>query len=416
MPELNTKALEAAIEKFGNVEAKVNEIVEANTKTAEQIDDLKNEIANLATRPVQVVETKSDKQLIADADFAQLFKEYGSQSLEVKSQGFEEFVVKALNLTNQDEGKYAIAEILDRDILNRARDEVALIGEVGSRGMTRNTRRSVKTFFASLEDGFENVEGSSWPESKTPQAGEVRSHVFKRHGKYPVTDEAMVGTDINLWADLLEDIQTAENEYLERSILFGDGSDTSSKMSMRGILSSKRCDIKVGGEAWKPTYGDDARSLDHYMAILTGVDGKMGATDKDVVNFLIDLMAKVKPVYRRKGKFFMHDTTLQVLKKVRDANDRPIFADYQDGSIRIFGKPVVLSDFMPEMKKDAKFIIFGDLSQAIHVTNGDVSKTVLDEVSVDGQVILKKSQEYFEMVGKNDAIAIGVSSAEAPAS
>ncbi len=410
--ELNTQALEATITKFDSVETEVKQLTVAQQAQIDAIEELKNEVANMATKSAQTFEPKTAKSVLANADFADLFKQYGKETSEVKQRGFEEFAAKALNLTNPADGKMAIAEVLDRDILKRARDQVGLIGQVGSRGMTRNTRRTVTTGFATVQDGFENVAGSSWPDSATPKLGEIKSHVAKRQGKYPITDEAMVGADINLWADLLSEVQIAENEYLERSILFGDGSDTSTKRSMRGILSSKRLDItNNSGQSWKPTYGTGARNLDFYPAFPTGVSTGMAVDDDDKINWLIDLMRKVKPVYRANSKFYMHDDTMQELKKIRDAYQRPIFTDYQDGSLRVFGKEIVTSDFMPVLDgstPDISFIMFGQLDLAFNVTNGDVSKTILDEVTVDGQVILKKSQEYFEMAGANDAIVIGV--------
>ncbi|EDM66148.1 hypothetical protein PE36_00085 [Moritella sp. PE36] len=410
---MDTKALETAVEKFDAVETEVKQLTEVQQKQIDAIEELKNEIANFATRSTQHVETKTEKQILESADWATMFKEYGKLSGQEKTYGFEVFAEKILNLTTSAEGGNAVAEILDRSILKRARETTAIIGNVGSRGMTRNTRRTVTTSFTSVEDGFENVAGSSWPESDTPNTGEIRSHVFKRHGKYPITDEAMVGTDINLWSDLMYEIQIVENEYLEKSILFGDGSDTGSKRSMRGILSSNRLDItNTTGQSWKPTYGADSRDLDFYPAFATGVSTGLPVDDLDIVNWLIDLMYQIKIQYRSGAKMYMHETTLQRFKKVRDAYQRPIFMDsFQTNSITILGIPVVLSDFMPALNgtdTNVPFIMYGQLSEAINVTNGDVNKTILDEITVDGQTILKKSMEYFEMAGANDSIVMGV--------
>ena len=79
---------------------------------------------------------------------------------------------------------------------------------------------------------------------------------------------------------------------------------------------------------------------------------------------LIDLQAKVKQAFQANACWTMHPETFAAVKKLKDRNDRYLLQDDITGAFpyRLLGKPVHLSDNMPQMAASAKAILYGDYS------------------------------------------------------
>lgn len=102
--------------------------------------------------------------------------------------------------------------------------------------------------------------------------------------------------------------------------------------------------------------------------------GKVGATGQTATityDDLVDLEHSVDPAYRSGAgvAFMMHDSTLKVLRKIKDTEGRPIFVPgYEQGNPggapdRLLGRRIVISQEMPVMAADAKSVLFGDFSR-----------------------------------------------------
>jgi len=79
---------------------------------------------------------------------------------------------------------------------------------------------------------------------------------------------------------------------------------------------------------------------------------------------LIELQAKVKQAFQANACWTMHPETFAAVKKLKDRNDRYLLQDDITGAFpyRLLGKPVHLSDNMPQMAAGAKAILYGDYS------------------------------------------------------
>lgn len=325
---------------------------------------------------------------------------------------------KALNITNPDEGGRAIAEILSRDVIEYAREYSPVLSQVGRKpSMTRNFRELVLVSYPSVAEGIENVAGTSFAETTTQEYKEVKSKEFKVSAKPRITDEAMYGTDINVYADLIRLLGREIGIYLAAQVLFGNGTGKNA----RGILSSNRVDITdLTGESWKPTLPVDpanARGADFYPVVATGVSGSLGATDKAIVDFIIDLINTLPTQWLAGAKFHMNRKTKGVLEKVRDADDKPIFlSSYMDGGqLMLMGYPVVIDDTLPDLAADSTPIIFGNLSAAFAINDGDIDKMLIDPYTVDDCTVVKYSKEMFEIVQNSDAILVVAATTNGPA-
>lgn len=105
------------------------------------------------------------------------------------------------------------------------------------------------------------------------------------------------------------------------------------------------------------------------------------AADKITANELIELQAKVKQVYQANACWTMHPDTFTAIKELTDLNGRYLF-QYdmsQEFPYRLLGKPVHLSDNMPQIGSSAKAVLYGDYSGLAVNFRENVSVQVLRE-------------------------------------
>ena len=106
--------------------------------------------------------------------------------------------------------------------------------------------------------------------------------------------------------------------------------------------------------------------------LLTGLTvGYTGATTAAVAyDDLVETFHSVNPVYRQMpaASWMLNDDTLKVIRKVKDANGRPIWLPANSGSLTdgipdsILGKPYQVNQDMPSLGAGNTPIAFGDLS------------------------------------------------------
>lgn len=126
-----------------------------------------------------------------------------------------------------------------------------------------------------------------------------------------------------------------------------------------GRITNKHYTIGTGtGQPW----GLTARAS-------SGRVGTTGQTLTVIVDDLIELQHSVNRAYRRKGKWSMADSSLKVVRKIKDSSGRPIFTPGYEAGITqgapdlLLGQPIVINDDVPAMAANAKSILYGDHSQ-----------------------------------------------------
>lgn len=108
------------------------------------------------------------------------------------------------------------------------------------------------------------------------------------------------------------------------------------------------------------------------MITAAGV-GKVGTTGQAVIvtyDDLVDLQHSVDPAYRSPSAgFMMADSTVKVIRKIKDGQQRPIFVPgYEFGAPggvpdSILGSPLSINQSIAAMAANAKSIAFGDFSK-----------------------------------------------------
>lgn len=128
----------------------------------------------------------------------------------------------------------------------------------------------------------------------------------------------------------------------------------------------------------------------------TGKTGTTGQTTTVIYDDLIDLIHSVNSAYRARGaRFMLKDTSVAVIRKLKDTAGRPIWNPGDNESISggtpstICGYPYTVNDDMPTMAANAKSIAFGDFSQfVIRDVAGSVTMRRFDDsaFALNGQV------------------------------
>ncbi|WOD19833.1 phage major capsid protein [Paraburkholderia kirstenboschensis] len=106
--------------------------------------------------------------------------------------------------------------------------------------------------------------------------------------------------------------------------------------------------------------------------------GKVGATGQTltvVYDDLVDLEHSVDPAYRSQPGvgYMMHDSSVKVIRKIKDSQGRPIFVPgYEADAMvnggapdRLMGRPIYINQDMPVMAANAESIAFGQLSKYV---------------------------------------------------
>lgn len=436
LDEANAKADKSAAE-YASLKAKIEVEETRNSELADQFktqaklieeqkEEYKNQIADLELKINSAVVpgtkvTVAEVKKAAEKALGSIIKKAGLRQQSVASQfdaaSLKDYLVTnvkaALNLTESGEGLESIDNILSRQIIERARESYPVVGEVGMRNMPRDLREQVLKSFPSVQKGIENVAGTDIAETDVQRYVEVVNKIAKVNAKPRITDEAMLGSDLDLYGHLLRLLDDEIGRYIALQIWYGDGADK----NMRGILSSNRINAtNLTGESFKPTFGASARSADFFPVMGTGVADGLPVTDVAKVDFLIDITTEIPSKYLQTSKWYMNRRTLGVFRKVRDTDGYPIFANgYKGEPMSILGYPIVIDDDMPNIAANAPFLVFGDLKQAFYISPGDIDKMLLDPYTVDGCTVVKVDKEVFEMVGANDAIIVAMATTAGPA-
>jgi len=102
-----------------------------------------------------------------------------------------------------------------------------------------------------------------------------------------------------------------------------------------------------------------------------GKTGTTGQTTTVIYDDLVDLQHSVNRAYRQNARWMMADSSLKVIRKLKDGNDRPIFVPGYEVATpggepdMLLGKPITINDDMAAMAANAKSILFGDFSYYI---------------------------------------------------
>lgn len=104
-------------------------------------------------------------------------------------------------------------------------------------------------------------------------------------------------------------------------------------------------------------------------AAASGKVGTTGQTTSVIFDDLVDLVHSIDPAYRNDGAcFMMNDSSLKVVRKIKDTAGRPIFLPGYDGlggamGDQLLGYDICINQDIASMAANAKSILFGDFKR-----------------------------------------------------
>ena len=155
------------------------------------------------------------------------------------------------------------------------------------------------------------------------------------------------------------------------------------------------------------TIGDGGKMPTGILADKGGAD--IGVTTKALTyDDVIKLYFSVKSEYRKNGVWMMNDETALTLRTLKDADGNYVW-DHSTGTI--FGKKVVINEYMPAIAVGNKPIAFGDFSFYDIVERADASVRIIKETLpkvddvgyiayefLDGKLIRPEAIKVLQMV------------------
>jgi HK97 family phage major capsid protein len=108
-----------------------------------------------------------------------------------------------------------------------------------------------------------------------------------------------------------------------------------------------------------------AQPMGCVTAAALGKTGAVGQTTSILYDDLVDLQHSVDPEYRRNATFMFADSTLKVLKKMKDSQGRPLWLPgiATGEPDTILGQRYAINQDMPVMAANAKSVCYGDHSK-----------------------------------------------------
>ena len=152
--------------------------------------------------------------------------------------------------------------------------------------------------------------------------------------------------------------------------------------------------------------------------IFTENGGTVGVTaaanNAITVDEVISLVYALKSPYRRNAKFLMHDSTVAILRKLKDQNGAYLWQpSVQAGQPdKLLGYDLYTSPYVPTVAAGALAIAFGDFKNywigdragrtvqrlnELYATNGQIGYVATERV--DGKVILPEGIQLLKMKG-----------------
>lgn len=142
---------------------------------------------------------------------------------------------------------------------------------------------------------------------------------------------------------------------------------------------------------------------DEPRGLLSTESAEIGVTTSTLTyDDVIKLYFSVKPKYRKNGSWLMNDETAFALRTLKDADGNYLW-NANDNTI--LGKPVFISEFMPNAESGKKPILFGDFSYYWIIRRSGVSVRPLTEVFAKWHQVGYLAHEYLDgLLSNKEAI------------
>lgn len=335
--EKNDKRLEAVEQEKGKLAGEVETL---NGKLSE-LDELKSA---LEEELKQVKRPAGGPQSKAASEHKTAFIGFMRKG---KDDGLRELERKALQVSVDEDGGYAVPEELDRTILNLLKDEVVMRQEATTITVGgANYKKLVN--LGGTASGWVG-ETDARPETDASKLGQIEPFMGEIYGNPQATQTMLDDAFFNVedWINSELAIEFAEQE----EIAFTSGNGTKKP---KGFL------------AYASTLDPDkTRAFGTLQHILSGAAAGVTA------DAIIKLVYTLRKVHRNGAKFMMNNNSLFAIRILKDSEGnylwRPGLELGQPSSLAGYG--VAENEQMPDIAADAKAIAFGNFKRGYTIVD-----------------------------------------------
>ena len=263
-------------------------------------------------------------------------------------------VENALKEGSDPDGGYLVPDEFERMLVEALEEENAI----------RKLAHTITTSFGDRKIPVVSAKGTaSWVEEagQIPESddtfGQITLGAHKLATMIKVSEELMADSVFDLQAYIAKEFGRRIGDKEEQAFIVGDGTGKPT-----GFLAATG-----GGQVGVTTAGATAVTLDE----------------------MLDLYYSLKSPYRKKAVFIMSDSTVKVIRKLKDSNGQYLWQP----SIKeatpdtIISRPLVTSPYMPAIAAGAKTIAFGDMGYYwVADRQGRVFKRLNELFAQNGQV------------------------------
>ena len=355
------------------------------TSMEADLDSLTNEIRRMERRDAHEAEMRKpvNQPIISKPEHGSMKPEKVGRASDAYAEDFDRhlhgkpLVHNVLSEGTDADGGYLVPEEFENQIV-RELEEENVIRKLAKVITTRHERKIPIATGHSVAQW--TAENAAYQES-TPTFGQKQIDAFK------LTDLARVSVE------LLQDSAFNIEEYLRAEFA-------------RAFGIAEEEAFCVGNGTTQPT------------GIFTANGGTVGVTTASgtaiTVDEVISLVYALKSPYRRNAKFLMNDSTVSLLRKLKDQNGAYLWQpSVQAGEPdRLLGYEIYTSPYVPTVAAGSLAIAFGDFKNywigdragrtvqrlnELYATNGQIGYVATERV--DGKVILPDAIQLLKMKG-----------------
>lgn len=214
-------------------------------------------------------------------------------------------------------------------------------------------------------------ESDTWPETKTPDYGQIEINVHKLIAYPTISRDLMEDSRLNMEAEIMDFVREAFLGKICEASVLGDG-----KRKPMGLLSYPTEKQVKATDTWgKLGY------------VVTGNGSGLHADNP--ADALIDLQSILKTSYLNNAVWLMNRATGSVLRKLKDKEGKNYLwqPSLQAGvPATLMGYPVRYDVNMPDIEANKFPIAFGNFNQAMLVVNRRGMTVIRDMTGVPGHV------------------------------
>lgn len=305
---------------------------------------------------------EKQKSLLADV----LTKQYNACNDSKKS---VEQIKAMLSGNDASAGVLVVPAFLEQSILKFASENVALYEMAAKTTISGPVyRRDART---SVAGAMWEGESDTWPETTTPQYGQIEIDVHKLIAMPTVSRDLIEDARINMDAEVMDFTREAFSKKISVAMVNGTG-----KRQPRGLMSY-------------PTV-KDTKIADNWGSLGFVVTGNASSfvASPNQGDCLMDLQGVLKSYYGNNATWMMNRSTGTLVRKFKNSQ-----GDYlwQQSLVAgqpntLLGMPVQYDENMPDVAANAFPIALGDFNEALLVVNRRGMTVIRDMTSKPGHV------------------------------